>query len=152
MNKPINISGHITQTLLHEFADGTLGQDALIAAAAHIAECEQCALALAEAIEAKQAANVPAGFDEEVFCRIAHLTEKKTGGLVHFSFRVALAACVSLLFIFSGTLNRLADPNHSFEKIKSPDFSVVETINTNLQNFSHKILTMEVFQHDKETK
>lgn len=151
MENPVDQSDHITQTALLDFAAGRLKHDKLMAAAEHIAGCKQCAAGLAEAAEAKRAAVVPAGFDEQVLSRISRARKKKTE-LLYFSFRVALAACVALFFIFSSALDTLAGPRDSFVKINAPDFSAVESINTHLQHFSQQILNMEVFQHAQETK
>ncbi len=150
MGNPVDLSGHMTKSALDEFANGTLEHDELTAAAEHIGQCEQCALALAKAIEAKPAAP-PDGFDEEVLKRISN-SKGKRAELTHFSIRVALAASIALFFIFSsawGALSRLQGP---LSNIKAPDFSAVESINRQLQNFSQQILNMEVFQNAQETK
>lgn len=151
MKNPIDRRGHVAKAVLTDFTAGLLTHDELMKATEHIAGCKQCALALAQAIETKQAALVPVGFDEEVLCRIRRLKEKKTEFL-RFSFRVALAACVALFLIFSNTLNTLAGSDNYLKKIESFDFSVVESINTHLHCFSQRLLYMEVFQHDEETK
>lgn len=142
---------HIAQTLLDDFAAGLLKYDEMITAMEHIEGCEKCALALTEVIETKQPALAPAGFYEEVLRKITHLKENKKE-LLHYSFRVAIAACAALFLIFSGALNILTKPRSSIEKIESLDFSVVDNINTQLQYFSQQILDMEVFINDEETK
>lgn len=145
MGNPIDSNGHVTQTALTNFSNGLLEHDELIAAAKHITQCEQCALGLAQAVEARSSETViPEGFDEEVLKRISSSKRKKTE-LTHFSIRVALAACIALFFIFSsawGTLGRLQEP---LSNIKAPNFSAVESINMQLQNFSEQLLNMEVF-------
>lgn len=142
---------HITQKGLRDFAAGSLGPEELDAVAQHIAECEQCALALAEAIETKQPSEAPAGFEEEILDRISRSTGTRAE-LFRFSFRVALAACVAFLFIFSSALNTLAGCRNPLAEIKAPGFSVVENINTHLRDFSQQILEMEAFQNAQETK
>ncbi|MFA5675081.1 MAG: hypothetical protein WDA65_00980 [Christensenellales bacterium] len=149
MKKPENV--HITQTMLHDFSNGVLNRYEMTAAMEHMAVCERCALAFAEAIETKQAVLVPAGFDEEVLNKTVRLNKDKKE-LLHYSFRVALAACGALCLFFSGALNTLAKPRNAIEMIESPDFSMAENINTHLRHFSQQILNMEVFKNDKKAK
>ena len=151
MGNPVDGSGHVTQAALCGFAAGRLRCDELSAVAEHTARCEQCALALAEAIEARQVAAAPAGFDEEVMNRVSSPKRKKAE-LARFSVRVALAACITLLFIFSGALGMLGGLQEPLAKIKAPDFSAVDNINMRLQCFSEQILNMEVFLNVQETK
>lgn len=146
----IDSGGHVTQSALRDFAAGSLSHDELMEVAEHIADCEQCARSLAEMVETKQPA-VPAGFEEEVLSRISREKEKKKE-LLHFSFRVAIAACGTLFFVFSSTMNTLASHPNAFAQIKAPGFSAVGNINTHLRNFSQQILDMEVFNNAKETK
>lgn len=152
MRNPVDLNAHVTQAALDDLVNGLLAHDELATAAQHIARCEPCALALAEAIEARPAAiAVPDGFDEEVLKRISSPKGKRTE-LTCFSLRVALAAGIALFFVFSsawGTLGGLQEP---LSNIKAPDFSAVERINMRLQDFSQQILDMEVFQYAQETK
>lgn len=151
MKNLIDASGHATQTALHDFAAGLLNPEELDEVAEHIADCESCALALAEAAEAEQPVLVPAGFEEEVLNRIS-----RSGGnraeLFRFSFRVALAACITLFFVFSSAMNMLAGSRNPLAKIKAPGFSAVETINTHLRDFSQQILEMEAFKDAQKAK
>lgn len=151
MKNLIDPSGHVTQTALRDLAAGSLDPEELDEVAEHIAGCEFCALALVEVIKANQPVLVPAGFEEEVLKRIP-----RPGGnraeLFRFSFRVALAACIALFFVFSSAMNMLAGSRNPFEKIKAPGFSAVETINTNLRDFSQRILEMEAFKDAEKAK
>ncbi len=152
MGNPIDLNGHMTQKALYDFANGRLEHDELTTAAEHVARCERCALALAEAIEARPVATaVPDGFDEETLKRISSPKGKRTE-LTHFSIRVALAASIALFFIFSSAWGALGGLQKPLSNIKAPDFSAVENINMRLQNFSQQILDMEVFQNAQETK
>ena len=148
---PIDQDGHVTQAALRDFAAGSLKREERMAVAQHAAGCERCALALAEAIEAKPPAAAPAGFEEEIRNRISRVGENHAE-LLRFSFRVALAACAALFLIFSSTWGTLADPESPFAKIKAPGFSAVENLNTHLRDFSQQLLDMEVFQNAEKTK
>lgn len=143
MNNPVDYTAHITQTALTHFLQGHLNHEELTAAAEHIAQCEQCARALANAIEAGSAA-APIGFDEEVIKRVSS-SKRERRELTRFAIRVALAACVALFFIFSSAWGAFARLQGPLSNIKAPDFTVVESINHRLQNFSLQILKMEVF-------
>lgn len=150
MNNLFDPDGHVAQPTLSGFAAGDLNREELTAVAEHIAVCEQCAGALAEAVEVKPPASVPAGFEEAILNRISDSNEKRAE-LFHFSFRVALAACAALLLVFSSTLNAFAGSN-LFAKIKAPDSCAIEIVNTHLRDFSQQILDMEVFHHAEKTK
>ena len=151
MKNLMDAGGHVTQTAIRDFAAGSLDPEELDEVAEHIAGCESCALALAEAVEAEQPVSVPAGFEEEVLNRIP-----RPGGnraeLFRFSFRVALAACITLFFVFSSAMNTITSSRNPFAKIKAPGFSAVETINTHLRDFSQQILEMEAFKNAQKAK
>lgn len=138
---------HVTQTALNDFATGSLQPEELDDVASHIAGCEQCAIALAEVLEAGEPAEVPEGFEEEISNRIYRLRQKNAE-FFHFSLRVALAACITLFFVFSSVLNVFNGSRNHLINIKAPGFSVVESVSTNLRNFSQQILEMEVFKND----
>ena len=151
MKNLIDPSGHVTQAAIRDFAAGSLKPGELDEVAEHIAGCGSCALALAEAAEAEQPVLVPAGFEEEVLNRLS-----RSGGnraeLFRFSFRVALAACIALFFVFSSAMNIITNFPNPLEKIKPPGSSVVETIDTHLRDFSQRILEMEAFKDAEKAK
>ena len=149
--KLIDSSGHVTRAAIHDFATGSLKSEELDEVAEHIAGCESCALALAEAAEAELPVLVPAGFEEEIRNRISCSGGNRTE-LFRFSFRVALAACITLFFVFSSAMNTIASSRNPFAKIKAPGFSAIETINTRLRDFSQQILEMEAFKDAEKTK
>lgn len=151
MQRLIDPNGHVTPAALRDFAAGSLKPEELDQVAEHIAGCEQCALALAEAAEAQQPVEAPAGFEEEIRNRISH-SGKGRAELFRFSFRVALAAGIALFFLFSGTFHALVNSRNPSAEIKAPGFSAVEKINTHLRNFSQQILEMEAFKDAKKTK
>lgn len=149
--KLIDSSGHVTQEAIHNFTAGSLKPEELDKVAEHIAGCESCALALAEVIEANQPALAPVGFEEEILNRIPPPGGNRAE-LFRFSFRVALAACITLFFVFSSAMNAITSSRNPFEEIKAPGFSEIETINTHLRDFSQQILEMEAFKDAEKTK
>lgn len=146
MKELIDVSGHVSQQILRDFACGSLQDEDLIKAAEHIAACEVCAASLAEITAVQPIA--PAGFEEEVLKKLPP-NKRRMAELLQFSFRVAIAASIAFLFIFSGLMNGLANMQELQPKIESPDFSVVQNINEHLQNFSRQILHWEVFKGEK---
>ena len=146
----VNQNCHPTPQTLHDFIAGTLTPEDTLTAADHIASCPLCTRALAE-IAGENQVKVPVGFEEEIKNRITLEKQKKTE-LLHFSFRVAAAACAAFFFIFIGALNAAAGPRDPLAKIQAPSFSAVDNISTNLRDFSQKILDMEVFQHAETEK
>lgn len=134
---------HPEKQMLLDFLSGSLSREETDAVAEHLASCITCSNALAE-LASQHPHETPAGFEEEVQRRIDREKGKKTE-LLHFSFRVAIAACAAFFFIFFGALNTAASPQNPLAKIEAPSFSAVDTISTNLRDFSQKILHMEVF-------
>lgn len=151
MKNLIDPSGHVTRTAIRDFAAGSLKPEELDEVTEHIAGCESCTLALAEAAEAEQPVLVPAGFEEEILNRLSRLGGNRAE-LFRFAFRVALAACITLFFVFSSAMNTITSSRNPFEKIKAPGFSAVETINTHLRDFSQQILEMEAFKDAEKAK
>lgn len=143
-------NSHPTTQTLHDFASGTLPLEETLAVADHIASCLPCTRALSE-IAGDYPSAAPVGFEEEISSRIARKKEKKWE-LFRFSFRVTAAACAAFFFIFLGALNTAAGPRDPLAKIEAPSFSTVNTISSQLRDFSQKILNMEVFQHAEAKK
>ncbi len=148
--KYIKPESHMTQQTLHEFAAGLLSPEDTLAAADHISSCPVCTRALSE-IAGAHPAEVPAGFGEEIEIRIAR-EKKKRSELLHFSFRVAIAACAAFFFIFGGALSAAAGPKEPLSGIQAPGFSVVDNLSAHLQDFSWKILDLEAFNHAETEK
>lgn len=150
MNYIAETGNHPEKQTLLDFLSGSLSQEETDAVTEHLASCISCSNALAE-LASQHPRETPAGFEEEVRRRIDREKEKKSE-LLHFSFRVAIAACAAFFFIFLGALNAAAGPQNPLAKIEAPSFSAVDNISTQLRDFSQKILQMEVFQDAKTKK
>ena len=142
-----NENEHLNEMTLIELKNGLLEDKELILVSEHICNCERCAVNLADILEGNELAEAPAGFEEEIQSKIK---KKKDTQFIFYSLRVTIAACMALVFVFSNTLNFAA--NTKVESIKPLNLSVVNSINTGLNNFSQKIINMEVFNNEKEKK
>ena len=140
---------HLTKSSLKAFKEGALMDKELILVAEHVSACEKCGEALANSFNDNELAEVPLGFEEEIKSKIK---KKKEGDLqlVFYSIRVAIAACMALVFVFSNTLN--FTENTKVSDIKPINLNIVNLINTDINNFSQKIINMEVFNNEKEKK
>lgn len=139
---------HPEKQKLHDFVDGKLDRDETDAVTEHLASCLTCINELAE-IASEMPCQIPAGFEEEVNGRITREKVKKAE-LRNFSFRVSIAACAAIFLLSLGMLFP-AGTQHSVTKIDPPGFSIVDSISSHLNDFSQKILNMEVFKN-AETK
>ena len=63
-----------------------------------------------------------------------------------------MAACIALVFVFSNGLNFVANSKVKSLNINPISLSTINTINDNLNNFSQKIIKMEVFSYEKRKK
>lgn len=147
----INEDGHLTEMSFNALKNGSLDDESLILVSEHISDCEKCASVLADSFNDNELAKIPLGFEEEIKEKI------KTKNQSNFQFgfyslKVAIAACVALIIVFSNELNFVANTKIGTSCIKTPDLSIVNSINTNLNNFSQKIINMEVYNNEKEKK
>ncbi len=150
MSNPIfDENKHLTDDAFRSLQNGSLNSDELISAAEHLGTCTLCLRMLSQYFESEKFAEVPSGFAEEIGKKISTVKEKRVQ-FVFYSLRVAIAACIALIIGFSGFFNFLTDPHSGVNCIKAPNFSFVNTINSDIINFSQKILNMEVFYNDKE--
>lgn len=156
MSKLFDEKGHLSKVTLQALKAGTLGETELISAAEHIGDCEVCSNTFADIFDTDELSEVPSGFVEEVKNKL--LTKKRNDKqLIFYSFRVAVAACITLAVIFSGALNFITnmdvkDSEFKPSEIKSSEFKIVNSINNSLQDFSQKILNMEVLENEKKKK
>ena len=148
-NKLFDKNGHLTDITIEALKNGLLEDNKLILVSDHICNCENCASTFADSFNDNELAEAPLGFEEEIQGKIKN---KKNSDLqfLFYSLRVSIAACIALVFVFSNTLNFAA--NTKVTQIESPNLSVVNSINADISKFSQKIIDMEVFKNEKETK
>ncbi len=144
-------NGHLTKKSLNGLKDASLSTDELILLSEHISHCEDCASALADSFMDNEFADVPSGFEQEILCKIKNRKEKKTQ-FVFYSLRVAMAASIALIFVFSNQLNFIANKKTNALNVNPISLSSINTINDSLNNFSQKIINMEVFYNEKGKK
>lgn len=151
MSNIFNKNGHLSKWALTALKSGILSEVELLRAISHIADCESCANIYADSFSPDELTEVPPDFTDEVK-RNLHSDKKQSEEFVFYSLKVITAVCLSLVIVFSGVLNYATTANSIAEYTKPPDLSFANSINISLQNFSKKILKMEVLQYEKEKK
>lgn len=144
-----NKEGHLTDTTLKALKFSTLKDEELIFILEHIGDCQKCAGAFADSFKEDELAEAPLGFQEKVQIKI----KGKKQSNIRFSFycvKVAVAASIALMLVFSNGLNFLASTKTNY--MKPLDLSIVNTVNAKLSIFSEKIIKLEVFNNDNEKK
>lgn len=144
-------NGHLTKNAILGLKEGSLNDDELILITEHICDCEGCADALANSFKDDELLHAPLGFQEETLSKIKIKKDKKTQFLF-YSFRVAMAASIALMFVFSNALNFMANTKIKTLNVNPISLSSINTINKSLNNFSEKIITREVFNNEKTKK
>lgn len=143
----INKKEHLSEETLNRLKLGILKDEEVILALNHIGECEKCASVFADSFEETELVDAPLGFQEKVQIKIKG--EKQSN--LKFGFyclKVVAAVSIALTMLFSNGLSFFASEGKDY--IKSPDLSVLSSINKNLSSFSEKIIKLEVFKSDKE--
>ncbi|WP_077866363.1 hypothetical protein [Clostridium saccharobutylicum] len=141
--------GHLTEETLRALKFGNLKDEDLISILDHISDCQKCSGAFADSFKDDELADAPLGFQEKVQIKIQN-KKQSTIGFSFYCAKVAIAASIALMMVFSNGLNFLASTKTNY--VKPVDFSVLNSINTNLNSFSQKIIKLEVFNNDKEKK
>jgi hypothetical protein len=144
-------NGHLTKTSLNALKEGSLNDDELILISEHICHCEGCANALADSFNDNELVDAPSGFQQEVLNKIKKKKENNTQ-FVFYSLRVAMAASIALMFVFSNALNFIANTKTKTLDVTPMNLSTINTINKSLNDFSQKLVNMEVFNNEKGTK
>lgn len=138
---------HLTADRLEALKDGLLSETETISALGHIGECEQCADAFAQSYRGRQLLELPAGFKKAVFSALKR--EGRSAGkgeLYRYGFRVSIAACITLLLLFTGTVNY----GINFGRSIHTDLPEVGLITENLRGFSDRLIQFEVNEYLKE--
>ena len=142
---------HVTKISLKALKDGGLIDTELILLLEHISNCEECADAIASSFNENELAEAPLGFEQEIMCKIEKRKENRSQ-FVFYSLRVAIAASIALIFVFSNGLNFLANTKTNTLNVNPMSLSTVNTINDTLNDFSQKIISLEVFNNEKRKK
>ena len=156
MSNLVSGGRHLSPEELKALKEGTFQDAEIMSLLEHISDCSSCAAKFAGCFREDELLEVPSGFRENIMSRLE--PEKVDDYKVDqrqqilYSIRVVIAACATLVLIFSGALNLIAGLDN---KLKGYDFQgqrVVETINTSFQDFSQKVLNMEAFLNEDEKK
>ena len=165
--------GHLTPSTLAALCVGSLCDEAALVVLDHLGECPGCAGDYAAVLEQGVLCEPPAGFSERLQAALeeepllsvpvdaeqpqiittspanTHKGRQSGGSFFAYAFRVAVAACIALIVTFAG----FAIPHtNSLTAVKTPDFSIVNAISSNLKAFSQTIVNLEGFNHAKAKK
>ncbi len=139
---------HLTPDKIRALKDGLLSGEEAIAALEHIGSCDLCADAFADSYSETELLALSPTFKSAVLSAIdkenrAVIPVKKStmaaGGrreLLRYSFRVSVAACITLFLLFSGTISYGMD----FSRSIHPDMSGINAIMENVKGFSDKLV------------
>ncbi len=141
-------NGHVTEKLIKSIKDGSLESDELVIVLEHISLCEKCAEHLADSFNDSELVKAPFGFCEEVQNKSK---KKKNNEFLFYSMRVSVAVCMALMIVFSSVLNFMAN-TEKVADIAPPNLSVINSINTDINNFSQNIINMGVFNNENEKR
>lgn len=150
MSEIFDETGHLKIATLNLIKEQKLNSLDLDEALNHICTCDICAMMLSDSFEENDLADAPSGFQEETIGRFKKKKDKNREFLF-YSFRVAVAACISLIIVFTSSSN-LIKSNMGMFQVKSPNAKIVNSINTKLSDFSQKIVNTEVFYNEKEKR
>lgn len=140
---------HLTPDIMTALKNGSLSETEAVSALEHIGECGQCADAFAGTYTDAELLELPPGFKSAVFSSIER--EKRTvpvgmakrddkkRELFRYGFRVSIAACITLVLLFSGTINYGINLSRSIH----PDFSRVNVITEDLRSLSDKLINIK---------
>jgi hypothetical protein len=144
-------NGHLTKISLNMLKEGSLSENELIIISEHISICKDCADELAGIFDDNELACAPSGFEQEILSKIKRQKEKKTQ-FIFYSLRVTMAASIALIFVFSSQLNFIANTKSKALDVNPMSLSSINSINESLNDFSEKIINMEVFNNEKREK
>ena len=142
---------HLTKISLKAFKEGSLSDNEMILLSEHICICESCAEELASCFDDSELAEAPVGFEQEIMCKIKNQKDKNTH-FIFYSLRVAMAASIALMFVFSNGLNFLANTKGKILNVNPMSLRTINTINESLNDFSQKIINFEVFNNETGKK
>lgn len=149
---------HLTPDRMKALKYGLLSGEEAIGALEHIGECELCAGAFADSYSESELLELSPTFKSVVLSsieresRTAASVKKKameSGGrreLLRYSFRVSIAACITLFLLFSGTISYGMD----FSRSIHPDMSGINAIMENVKDLSDKLVNFNVSTYIKE--
>ena len=147
---------HLTTEKILALKEGMLSKEDVILTLEHLGECEQCADQFAESYHETELLELPVSFKADIFSsidreRISYTTKKKENQnrkreFYFYSFKVSIAACVTLVLLFSGTFNY----GMNFSRTIQANLSEVNVITENLKGFSDKLIDFEGTKNIKE--
>ncbi len=144
-------NGHLTKVSLKSLKEGSLSDYELVLISEHVCHCEGCADALANSFDDNELVEAPLGFEAEILSKIKKKKESNTQ-FVFYSLRVAIAASIALMFVFSNALNFVANTKVKTLTVPTISLGTINTINKSLNDFSQKLINMEVFNNEKQKK
>ena len=148
--------GHLTPEQTAALRDGLMSGEEAVAALKHIGECMPCAAVFAESYQGRALLELPPDFKPALFSALRG-EERETGmrparpsdgrrELFRYGFRVGIAASITLILLFSGTVNY----GFSLGRSIHTDLSEVNKITENVRGFSDKLVEFKLTRYIKE--
>ncbi|MDD3169363.1 MAG: hypothetical protein PHC91_07890 [Eubacteriales bacterium] len=147
---------HVTEERMKALKDGILSIEDTISALEHIGECDQCADAFGGCYCERELLELVPEFRSAVFSAISRERKNRIKAkpmaadgkheLFRYSFRVSIAACITLLLLFTGTMNY----GINFSRSVRTELPEVNVITESLRGFSDKLIDFEVTKYLKE--
>jgi hypothetical protein len=145
---------HLTADRIMALKNGSLSGLEAAETLGHIGECGQCAEAFAECFAEDELMELPVGFAASVLSVVEKekriTVERSRFGLKRelfgYSFRVGIAACITLFLLFSGTI----DYGLGLSRSIHTDLTGVQTITENLRDLSNRLVDFGITKYKKE--
>lgn len=147
---------HLTEEKMKALKDGMLSEADAISTLEHIGECEQCADAFGGCYREEELLELSPEFRSAVFLAIAEYNRNRTKAkplavegkreLFRYSFRVSIAACITLLLLFTGTM----DYGIHFSRSINTELPEVNRITEKVRGLSAQLIDFEVGKFLKE--
>lgn len=135
---------HPDDHILKSLQTGTLSQEEQLMILSHIADCEACAARLCNLTTL--VLDTPPDFEEKVISKWHTQKKPHRLSLFLYSLRVGIAACIALMLLYSGVFERF---HVDFRPLNTER---TNSITTEMNRFTEKILNWEVSKNDQKTK
>lgn len=144
---------HPVKSQLNMLKAGALPAAETDALLAHIANCDECALAYADSFE-EGFVLPPASLTEDILARIAlempRIIPDPRREYILYCLRVGAAVCASLILVFSGVFKGL--PTRAAQPQPNNIYQYTEQLGTGLSEFFEQFNQLEVVNNANKTE
>lgn len=156
-----NENKHLSNDILYNLKKNQLKDTELINAIEHISQCRLCADKYANIFECHELVEPPANLTKNIINSINNkksISQKITSSveskcmLFFYSLRVTLAVSLSLVFLFLLSTNTLDSKFNCSYNIINKQSDFFNSVSNNINQFSKKIIKLEVFSNENKKK